>query len=215
MRIPRPVLFLLALVIVGSPALADEIIHFTNGTSLPVLSHTIENGMVKINLGDEAMMAFPEYLVERIEGTKKKVAGMGYESNFRKSGSGGGKSGDGGNQMIQDFSSVQEVQIRELPADVKIDKRTGMATHRPFAGSAASNKRKVSNAGNARAMNARMPPGRGGMAGTRRMGSKHVIDRQHAGGDSRLTTKRKVMPTLAHPNAPPPTHGDESGSSDD
>lgn len=58
-------LFLLAFA-VGSVA-AEEIIHFTNGTTMPIRSHRVVDGMVHADLGSDSFMAFPEYMVERIE----------------------------------------------------------------------------------------------------------------------------------------------------
>lgn len=203
MRVPRPVVFLFALVVLAPAALADEIIHFTNGTALPVLSYTIEDGMIKVNLGDAAVMAFPEYLVERIEGTDKDLAGMGYNSNLRQGGS-AGKKRNGANQAIPDLNAIRDFQVKQLPQDVKVDGRTGLATHRPFSGSAASNRRKMQNSGNMRAMSARMAPGRGGYAGTRRMGAKSVINRSPIGRRNGMPTKQKVVPALSNPGGAPP-----------
>ena len=203
MRILRPWVFLFALVVLAPAALADEIIHFTNGTSLPVLSHTIQDGMIKVDLGDAAVMAFPEYLVERIEGTKKNIAGLGYESNLRQGGS-GGKSDRGAGQAIPDFNAIREIEILELPEDVKMDSRTGLVTHRPFAGSAASNRRKMQNAGNMRARTARVGSGSAGSVAVRRMGGKTVINKNAPGRATPLMSKQKVRPTLAHPGGAPP-----------
>ena len=203
MRFLRPVVFLFALVALAPVALADEIIHFTNGTALPVLSHTIEDGMIKVDLGDDAVMAFPEYLVERIEGSDKDLAGLGYNSNLRQGGS-AGKGRNGANQAIPDLNAIQDFQIMQLPENVKVDARTGLATHRPFSGSAASNKRKMQITANTRAMSARMAPGRGGYKGARRMGGKQVIDRSPIGRRDGSPTKTKMIPTLAHPGGSPP-----------
>jgi len=48
-------------------ALADEVIHFENGTFLPIRSHTVKDNMVHVVLGSNASMAFPTSMVDRIE----------------------------------------------------------------------------------------------------------------------------------------------------
>jgi hypothetical protein len=61
--------FTLALVLVGlsGASLADEVVTFTNGTSMPVRSHYVEDGMLHVDLGGNAFLAFPEDMVESIE----------------------------------------------------------------------------------------------------------------------------------------------------
>jgi len=49
------------------PAFAEEVIHFTNGTVLPIRSHVYEGDQVKIDLGDNGFMAFPRSIVAKIE----------------------------------------------------------------------------------------------------------------------------------------------------
>lgn len=211
MRIPRAAVLLIATLLVGSTALADEIIHFTSGSSLPVKSYTIENGMITVVLSDAATIAFPETLVERIESTTKRLAGVGYEANLRQAGGPKGTYSPGINQAV-DFSDVEQVTIMDLPDDVKVDGKTGMALHRPFAHSPASNKRKLTNAGSSKTMSVRLPPGQGGYKGTRRMGGKHVMSRGSSGRPDGAGGKTKVMPTLAHPDGPPPTYGETAST---
>jgi len=60
--------FTLALVLVGlsGASLADEVVTFTNGTSMAVRSHYVEDGMLHVDLGGNAFLAFPEDMVESI-----------------------------------------------------------------------------------------------------------------------------------------------------
>jgi len=63
------VLFLLAaLALLPSAALADEIVHFTNGAEMTVRSHVVEqdNTMVKLDLGGNSFIAFPMSMVDKI-----------------------------------------------------------------------------------------------------------------------------------------------------
>jgi hypothetical protein len=57
---------ILALVLVGlsGASLADEVVTFTNGTSMPVRSHHVEDGMLHVDLGGNAFLAFPEDMVD-------------------------------------------------------------------------------------------------------------------------------------------------------
>jgi hypothetical protein len=53
-------------VLMSAPALAEEIIYFTNGSSLPVRGHVVEGEMIKVDLGNDGFMAFPNSVVEKI-----------------------------------------------------------------------------------------------------------------------------------------------------
>jgi hypothetical protein len=57
---------LLALVAVA-PALAEEVIYFTNGTVMPIRGHEFDGDQIKVDLGDNGFMAFPRSVVEKIE----------------------------------------------------------------------------------------------------------------------------------------------------
>ncbi len=57
----------------ATPAAADEIIYFANGTSMPVVSHRVEKEMIYVNMGGESKMAFPLRMVDRIEAAGKDV----------------------------------------------------------------------------------------------------------------------------------------------
>jgi hypothetical protein len=55
-----------AVLLAALPAAAEEIIYFTNGSSLPVRGHVIEGEMIKVDLGDDGVMAFPRFVVDKI-----------------------------------------------------------------------------------------------------------------------------------------------------
>ena len=67
MRYKGFVLSLLLVAIAAGPVLAEEVIHFTNGTVMPIRSHKIEGDTIKVDLGDNGFMAFPKSVVEKIE----------------------------------------------------------------------------------------------------------------------------------------------------
>jgi hypothetical protein len=68
MRAGKILGILLVFGIAGSGAiLAGEVVHFTNGTFMPIKSHSVENGMVRVVLTSDSEMAFPVGLVEKID----------------------------------------------------------------------------------------------------------------------------------------------------
>jgi hypothetical protein len=59
-------------ILVGSlglamPASAEEIIYFTSGSAIPARGHEVKGDMIHLDLGGDALIAFPVALVERIE----------------------------------------------------------------------------------------------------------------------------------------------------
>jgi hypothetical protein len=74
MRVGRSLTWLLALcVAIATPAFADEIVYFTNGTFLPITSHRVEKEMVSVELGGNSRMGFPLYMVDKIESSGRSV----------------------------------------------------------------------------------------------------------------------------------------------
>ena len=59
---------LLSFAALSTGVLADEVVHFTNGAEMPVRSHVVTNGTVKLDLGDNSFIAFPMSMVEKIDG---------------------------------------------------------------------------------------------------------------------------------------------------
>lgn len=61
------------------PAAAEEIVYFTNGTSMAIRSHTVDREMIRVDLGAGSVMAFPISMVERVEKAGRDVfQGPGY-----------------------------------------------------------------------------------------------------------------------------------------
>lgn len=63
----------LLLILSAGIASAEEIIFFTNGTSMPVAGHSIEGEMIRADLGDDGWLGFPRAQVERIEVAGREV----------------------------------------------------------------------------------------------------------------------------------------------
>ena len=54
-------------------ALADDVVHFSNGAEMMVRSHTIEKDMVKLDLGGNSSITFPISMVEKIVSAGRDV----------------------------------------------------------------------------------------------------------------------------------------------
>ncbi len=97
--------FLVLGLMVSPAAFAEEIIYFTNGTTMAIVKHVVdeEKGSIQVDLGSNGFIAFPMSRVERIEraganvylspshstevsGVRKAAGG----SSFKLGGSGGG-----------------------------------------------------------------------------------------------------------------------------
>jgi hypothetical protein len=72
-------LHVVAIVLAGIAALApaavraDQVVYFTNGTSMEVRGHTLEGTMIRVDLGGGAVVGFPRNMVERIEDRGRSV----------------------------------------------------------------------------------------------------------------------------------------------
>jgi len=97
-------------VLLGGVSLAAEIIYFANGTTMAIRGHEAKDGMIHVDLGDESVLAFPEYMVDRIEAAGENVR---VKTNFRANqmlkGTGSGRSG----------SPAAEVDIQAAQEDVQ------------------------------------------------------------------------------------------------
>jgi hypothetical protein len=57
----------MALGAIALPAVAEEIIHFKNGASLAIRGHKVTEGMIHVDMGEDAFIGFPMSMVERVE----------------------------------------------------------------------------------------------------------------------------------------------------
>jgi hypothetical protein len=90
---PAVPIILLACLALGPAILADDVVHFQNGTFMKVQSYTLEGDTIKVTLGPGASMSFPKNLVESIERAGRTVypqAGSA-PANVVVSGSAGGQ----------------------------------------------------------------------------------------------------------------------------
>lgn len=67
MRQLRFSILVLALAMLAMPALAEKIVHLSNGSSMPIRGYKIEGEMIMVDVGDDGYIGFPKTMVERIE----------------------------------------------------------------------------------------------------------------------------------------------------
>jgi hypothetical protein len=67
MRKSRFLLLFLVVALFSAPALAQKVIHFANGTSLPIKDFVIEDSMIHVDLGGDGYIAFPAEMIDRVE----------------------------------------------------------------------------------------------------------------------------------------------------
>lgn len=102
--------------LLAAPAYADEILFFTNGTTMPIKSHLIKDGMIHVDLGARASMAFPATSVDRIEQSGRPVYTTG---------------GKTANQAVAGFGSTEQDGRATVPSQY----RGGAAVRPPATGS--------------------------------------------------------------------------------
>jgi hypothetical protein len=173
-----------------------EVVHFKNGTTMTIRSHEIDGDMVKVDLGDEAYMAFPLDQVEKIE------TSSGQQALGRS----------GANQMVPtpegEISGVvpsrhrrdqwEDPNLSGPNAAAAVDSN-GVAVHRPFANDRSSAKRQfgVTGTNNLRAQTPSRTSARGAI-GTSRVGRSQVLP------NNRAETRRQ--------NTSPGLRGGDAGS---
>jgi hypothetical protein len=174
-------LLLLAVLTLAFPAMAEEVIHFTNGTSMAIQSHTVEEGALRVRLSTDAIMAFPLDQVDHIETTDGVVTVMpepganrmvpGSSSGYRSSSVGGtartvlpsrhrGRAWDGG--------------VREENPSIGTAKN-GLAVFKPFA-NGPPNRRGFGLTGRRELYAGSNAGGRPGLAQTTQIGGRHVLN---------------------------------------
>ena len=212
----------LTVLFVALPAVAEEIIVFKSGLTLPIRSHQIEDGMVRVDLGDNSMMAFPELTIDRIE-----VAGKGV--HLKRS------YGAAANSRVPSPEGSFPVQgiRRPNPADrepiptkhtlatpVKTDPRTGLAGYFPQGHRSAANRKKAQITGNMRVF--QQNPTRQGsgetFTGTTQVGGRHIIGDptpRRRNGERNPNIPKMVGLAMKDSNMDPVLPDPEAGSATD
>ncbi len=201
----RPALLLAVLLaaLLAPLAAAEEIVHFKNGTSMPIRGHEVEGDMIRLDLGDNAFLAFPARQIDRIE---KAAAGVLVdrsstasnrvaptpEGSFPVRGSGRGQ----GAERPTPAATPRAAGSRVEGGD------NGVVYERPFAGAAHPARRDLRVTGSAAARGARGSTGRmngGSVAGSNRVRLPSSRSRQFEQGVQivpiALDPKRDAAPT--------------------
>jgi hypothetical protein len=149
----RLVLALLAAVTVaGLPVLADEIVHFKNGTAMPIVSHEVDGDMIRVVLDGGSTMGFPLEQVDRVEDAQGKVVSSGDSFNqavprVPDPTSGGRQTASAPSRYKRGEWEGQDVAQQRGRPGVERDPR-GLAAQRPFGDTEHSGKRKMMTNGN-------------------------------------------------------------------
>jgi hypothetical protein len=164
--------FLLALIVVVAAATglaqAEEIIYFTNGTSMPIRDHEVRGDMIHVDLGDDAFMAFPMRMVDRVEKAGKQVIlAPSFNGGNKRAGKPKVADNDGSFPVTaQTPGRYKRGSALQDPAgdrdDPTIDRdEHGVTVYRPHAGSGNA-KARLAAAGNQAAIRARTDAARFG-----------------------------------------------------
>lgn len=173
----------LAGALVAAPTLAEEIVHFTNGTTMAIESHSIEDGAVRVHLGGEGYLAFPLEQIEKIETAEGEVPlpqpGANQMVNRPRTTAGIVHGTQPSRLRRGQWQSRTEEDERD---PVSVDKN-GIAVYRPFGPNAAPNKRGIGLTGRRELQN-RQPARKTTAtqkAGTTRVGARYVLPNNQTG----------------------------------
>ena len=215
----KSVLALVVLVVLVGSASAEEVVHFKSGSTLPIVSHKIEGDMIQVDLGDNAVMAFPMSVVERVVEAPRGLmfgrSSAGPTNVMSASPNGAGAVQEQEALPLQaDGTSMNEQDKREY--DPAIDVVNGVAVYRPVAGSGNPAKADTAVTGHSRVRENHGTPG--ALHGARQVGTKQVIGtprRRSAGGSSGgapVITGIQPREGLggAQPNPPAPAPGSDT-----
>jgi hypothetical protein len=180
MRLKRFILPALLLLTLTGSALAEEIVYFTNGTSMPIRKHEIKGDMIHVDLGGDAFMAFPMRMVDKIESAGKTVM-LSRSSGGSNIISATGPDPSGNYPVRGSYpghrGKKQETRIISKEELNQMENGLGLQVHRPMAGHEAQNRRALGVTSRTKAIQVSGGGGGedGGMLGTRKVGTRHVI----------------------------------------
>lgn len=215
MRRIRLALFMIALVLTAGSAWAEEIVHFTNGTTMPIRSHEIRGEMIHVDLGGDSFMAFPVSMVDKVEtagshvlldpsATGNKMINSGQASNA-------GSRPLRGTVPSRYKDGAGEDELEQHP-NVEQDEEMGVAIYKPYKGSGHAGKAKIGFVATPRKVSSQ-----GAYRGTKVMGTRNVIGvpggptGPNRSGNVQVTGFDKK--TNVVPNTPPPKTDNDSSSS--
>ena len=186
---------LLVLAVASVPALADEIVYFTNGTSMPVQSYSIEDGTIRLDLGDQAYVAFPVEQIDRIETVDGQVRKADSSSANRMVG--GVSTGAVPSRHRRQPGSNSAT--RRSTAGAPVETHKGVAISRPYWDSPSRAKRQLATvvSGNAAAQSG-SGTAENGPVGASRLGSRYTVETAQT---RRQAGPRHLALKVGHPNS--------------
>jgi hypothetical protein len=212
--------------LLGGPVVAEEVVYFSNGTTMAILDHTVEEGMVHVRLGVDSSIAFPAASVDRITKAGKDVfVGSEIEGGAHK------------NKMVQgstQTSPVLDTRVTGRPMSHQIrgrwignevennphvvrDPRTGLAAYRPFPNNEHPGLAARQATGRLDMLNVPPPAGvakdpkNGGVVGARPFGRGYIAKMPQ---DTGIRRPMLTKPTV-RPEAPSKNNSSQSGSGTD
>jgi hypothetical protein len=181
--------------LLAAPTHADEILFFTNGTTMAIKSHLIKEGMIHVDLGSKASMAFPSTMVDRIELSGRPVYAGGKPANQRVAGGGmGSMEQDGRMSVPSAYRAGNHGQMPAVGSADGGDSPSAEAVVSPVSG---------------RLQSAMNPTGQAAPQGMQRIGNRVAFTPPNLGqpaSGSVTGISKRAMP-LAAP-APPDASGD-------
>ena len=208
----------LSVVFLALPGAAEEIIYFKSGQTLPIRTHEIHEGMLRVDLGDNAMMEFPEATIDRIEIAGKNVLlKRSYLTGANRM-----QPSPQGSFPVQGTRRPQNPEPIPMPnaqpSPIKTDPKTGVAHYFRNGHRAAPNNRRIGVTGDMRVLGAN-PVRRGNgdtFTGTTRLGNRHVLGGltpfrgNAAARNPNMPQKTSVVmkdlpPPASRPSGPPPS----------
>jgi hypothetical protein len=208
----------LAMALLASPALAEEIIYFSNGASLAIRGHKVTEGMIHVDMGDDGFIAFPMSMVDRVEKAGQDVyVPPSSSTELRRNQMVEGATGSDSGQLVTSSAHNRDQterdyynEAREDPnaPKVKVDEN-GMAYMQPFPnGGAARQKLRVTGRDfGARPLNT--DPSQG-LIGARRLGMSQLIGEETAGHGAKQG-RRLNRAQLGLKETPAPAANDDAG----
>jgi len=198
--------------LLAGPAMAEQIILFSNGTSMPIRSHKIQGEMIHVDLGNDGFIAFPASMVDRVVEAGKDVV-ISPSSAGSNQVVGKVETDPTGSFPVQGQRPAKRqprasAAATDDAAEFGRDER-GMEVHRPFARSGHPAKARLAAVGDRSSFQRRN--------GDVRRGGKTVIGPTGSPRGSRPTVYGMAVkaggPTGNSEAVPPPTpSGDSQGS---
>jgi len=127
-----------AFALAALPAAAGDILHFANGTSMPVESFTVEDDIIEVELGGGSTMAFPLAQIDRIERLGKEVFNSATPNQMIETPNAPARSrrdNEVSGLWSRKYVKGQSEQKPEVKSDphIVVDSRTGLTGYRPLA----------------------------------------------------------------------------------